>query len=77
MEFSIKFDTVMLEWPIIYIEGSQVTISKKSCISFSQDQVCLSKTVHFTIVGISSPQRFKTYLFAILCISNCYNTCKK
>ena len=28
MEFSIKFDTVKSGWSIVYIEGSQVIISK-------------------------------------------------
>ena len=28
MEFPIKFDTVMLGWSIVYIEGLQVVISK-------------------------------------------------
>ena len=35
MEFSIKFDTVKSGWSIIYIEVSQVIISKKYCISYS------------------------------------------
>ena len=29
MEFSIKFDTVKSGWSIVYIEGSQVIVSKK------------------------------------------------
>ena len=33
MECSIKLDTVKLGWSIVYIEGSQVIISKK-CIIF-------------------------------------------
>ena len=37
MEFSIKLHTIMSEWCIIYIVGSQVIISKKYCISFSED----------------------------------------
>ena len=32
-EFSIKFDTVKPGWSIVYIEWSQVIISKKYCIS--------------------------------------------
>ena len=36
IEFSIKFDTVKSGWSILYIEGSQVIISKKTCISFSE-----------------------------------------
>ena len=38
MDFSIKFDTVKSGWSIVYIEGSQVIISKKKyCISFNED----------------------------------------
>ena len=37
MEFPIKFDTVMSGWSIVYIKGSQVIISKKYYISFSDD----------------------------------------
>ena len=37
MEFSIKFDTVMSGWSIVYIKGSQIIISKKYYISFSED----------------------------------------
>ena len=43
MEFPIKFDKVKLGWSILYIEGSQDIISKKYCISFSEDRFCLSK----------------------------------
>ena len=42
MEFPIKFDTVKLGWSIVYIEGSQVIISQKYCINFSED--CFSFT---------------------------------
>ena len=41
-EFPIKFDTVKSGWSIIYIEGSQVIILRKYCISFSENQFCLS-----------------------------------
>ena len=34
MEFPIKFDTVKSGWSIVYIEGSQVIISKIFYISF-------------------------------------------
>ena len=37
------FDTVKSGWFIIYIEGSEVIITKRYCISFSEDQFCLSK----------------------------------
>ena len=43
MDFFIKFDTVKPGWSIVYIEGSQVVISKKYCISLSEDGFCLSK----------------------------------
>ena len=43
MEFPIKFDIVKSVWSIVYIEGSQVIISKKCYISFSGDQFHLSK----------------------------------
>ena len=36
------FDTIKLEWPIVYIERSKVIMQKK-CISFSEDFFCLSK----------------------------------
>ena len=37
MECSIKFGTVKPVWSIIYIELSQLIISKKNCISFFDD----------------------------------------
>ena len=37
IEFSIKFHTFKSGWSIVYIERSQVIISKKYCISFSKD----------------------------------------
>ena len=43
MEFSIKLHTVKPGWSIVKIEGSQVMISKKYCISFSKDQFCNTK----------------------------------
>ena len=42
MEYSIKLHTIKSEWSIVYIEGSQVTISKNSCISFSEGRFCLA-----------------------------------
>ena len=39
MEFPIKFDSVKSGWSIIYIEGSQVIISKKYYISSKIDFV--------------------------------------
>ena len=42
MEFPIKFDTVKLGWSIVYIDGSQVIISKKYII-------CLSLKIDFVL----------------------------
>ena len=41
MEFPIKFDAVNSGLYIVYIEGSQVLISKRYYISFSEDHFCL------------------------------------
>ena len=35
MEFPITFDTVKLGWSIVYIEGSQVIISKTNIVFLS------------------------------------------
>ena len=43
MEYQIKFDTVKSVWSLVYIEGSQVIISKTCYISFSGDQFHLIK----------------------------------
>ena len=43
MEFPRKFDTVKSGWLIVYIEGSQVIIAQTYCISFSEDQIYISK----------------------------------
>ena len=43
MGYSIKFETVKSGWSIVYIEGLQVIISPKYCISFSKDRFCLSR----------------------------------
>ena len=45
MEFSINFDTVKSGWSIVFIEGAQVIISLKYCISFSEDQFCLCQHI--------------------------------
>ena len=37
MGFSIKFDSVKSGWSVVYIEGIQVIIFFKKCISFSED----------------------------------------
>ena len=42
MDFSIKVDIIKMGWPIVYIEGLQVILSK-IVFSFSEDRVCLSK----------------------------------
>ena len=46
MKFLVKFDTVKSGWSIVYniIEGSQVIISKKYYISFSEDWFCLANS---------------------------------
>ena len=58
MEFPTKFDTVKSGWSIICIEGSQVIILNKYCISFSEDKFFLSKQCrswwNATLCGISS-----------------------
>ena len=43
IDFSIKFNTIKTGWSTVYIEGSQVIMSKHNCISFSEDCFCLSK----------------------------------
>ena len=43
MDFPIKFDTVKSGWSVVYIEGSQVMIFTKYCISFYENRFCLSK----------------------------------
>ena len=43
IDSSFWFDTVNLGWSIVYIEESQVIISKFNCISFSNDCFSLSK----------------------------------
>ena len=44
MEFSIKLHTIKSGWSIENIEGSQVIISKKYCISFSEDYFVLANS---------------------------------
>ena len=41
MEFTIMFDMVASGWSIIYTEGSQVIISRKYYISFSENRFAL------------------------------------
>ena len=43
MEFPIEFDTVKSGWSIVYIEGSQVIISPKKYMYFSEDWFCQSR----------------------------------
>ena len=43
MKFPIKVDRIKPGWSILYIEGSQVIISKTYYISFSEDRFCQSK----------------------------------
>ena len=44
MEFSIKFDTVKLEWSIVYIEGIQVVFQKLLKKKISEDFVLANST---------------------------------
>ena len=43
IDSSFWFDTTNLGVSIIYIEGLQIIISKRFCISFSEDSLYLSK----------------------------------
>ena len=45
-DFSIKLYQIKSGWFIIYIEGSQVIISKIYLISFSEDQFCLANCAY-------------------------------
>ena len=45
MDSSFWFDKRNLGWSIVYIEGSQVIIYQKSCISFFVDSFVLVKSV--------------------------------
>ena len=42
MDSSLWFDTIILEWSILYIEGSQVKMLLY-IFSFSEDGFCISK----------------------------------
>ena len=46
MKFPIKFYTVKSGWSIVYIEGSQVIISKKYCILLSEDLFTFTNNVN-------------------------------
>ena len=48
MEFPVKFDTVKLGWSIVYIEGSQVIISKNILFLFSL-------TLNFVLANSEDP----------------------
>ena len=43
MDSAFWFETINLGRSIVYIKGSQVTISKQKYTSFSEDILCLSK----------------------------------
>ena len=73
MEFSIKFGRVKSEWSVVYIEGSQVIISKY-CFTFflanGADPEEMSQLRHFiwvftfcesTHLGVSNLQRLNQY----------------
>ena len=53
MPFSIKFDTVKSEWPIIYIERSQV-------ISFKSNGF-LSLKIPFVLTNSADPEKMPHY----------------
>ena len=44
MDSPFVFYTIHLGWSIVYIEGSQVIISQKNCISFSEDWFVLANS---------------------------------
>ena len=48
MEFSIKLHTIESEWSVVYIEGSQVIISKKNI-------VFLSLKIDFVLANSADP----------------------
>ena len=45
MEISVKLRTIRSGWSIVFIEVSQVIISKKYCSSFSEDRFILANSV--------------------------------
>ena len=44
MEYSIKLHIIKSRYSIVYIEGSEVIISKKYCKSFSEDSFVLGNS---------------------------------
>ena len=59
MEFSIKLDTVKSGWSMLYIEGSQVIISK---IEF------ISPKVDFVLENSADPDEMPPYAALHLCL---------
>ena len=68
MNFPKKFDMVKSGWSIVYLEGSQVNISKKkNSISFSEDPFCLSSNnfQKYPFRGVSSLQKIDSLIVLI------------
>ena len=64
MEFSIKFGIVKSGWSIVYIEGSQVIITKKYCICFRENQFYISKQC----IWDTDRHKYKDFLLKLICI---------
>ena len=54
MEFSLNLHAINSGWSIVYIEGSQVTISQKSSISLSK--------YHFVLANSAGPDKMMHYV---------------
>ena len=63
MDISIKFDTVKSVWSIVYIEGSQVILSKIYCISFLANSADPNEMTQSAALqqGLHSLQKFPVY----------------
>ena len=53
MKFPIKINTVYSEWSILYVEGSQVILSKTYYISFSE--------IDFVLISSADPIEMPQY----------------
>ena len=49
--------------PIVYIQGSQVTISKKYCISFSEERFCLANSADHDTMKHYAASRLSLHCF--------------
>ena len=66
-----EFETINLGWSIVYIEGSQVIISKQNCISFAlkigfvlsirTNALCTLGSIHWYKWGQTIPTRRLTF----------------